>query len=270
MAYRAGYVSLLLLLSVTFVRQQATEEKRADIYQQVPENQRKLLTETIEKLVAAEKKGDWKSIYELMDRQSGETESKFLKKMNSTRRLREFSPSKVTFMPPDGSWNIQGCALFEGDPKQQGHIADITARWKDSRWYLSPVAFVPFGSEKKASFRDCPMPELKSTSTIWRVGPSAISVPMPGAPGSGVRNLGLGVDSSFLELGDDGTRDQRGQTGRFQLPSIHLINPQIILLTLYLFCAIVLRVWLAPTRQSFPNIPIFTLLQTPPPATPFF
>jgi len=101
--------------------------------------------------------GDWKSVYELMDKQSGQTESKFLRKMNRMRPLREFSPSKVTFMPPDGSWNIQGCASFEGDRKEHGNIADITARWKNSRWYLSPVAFVLFGDEKKANLRHCLM-----------------------------------------------------------------------------------------------------------------
>jgi len=142
----------------TTVRQQAVAEEPVDIYEQVPKDQRKFLTETIEKLVAAEKRGDWKSVYELIDKQSGDTESRFLKKMKHMRRLRQFSALKVTFMPPDASWNIQGYASFEGDASQHGHIADFTAHWKDSRWYVSPVALVPFGNEKKAYFRDCSMP----------------------------------------------------------------------------------------------------------------
>ncbi len=173
-SYLAILVSLLLPLRVTLAWQQAKEEKNSDIYREIPAEQRKLLMETIEKLVAAEKKGDWKGVYDLIDKQSGETESKFLKKMKHMRLLREFSPSKVTFMPPDGSWNIQGCASFEGDPSQRGHIADITALWKDSRWYLSPVAFVPFGNEKKANLGECSITELKSRS--------AISRPMPMTP----------------------------------------------------------------------------------------
>jgi hypothetical protein len=153
-------VCCLLSLHVTLGGQKAGEETAVAVYQKVPAEQRKSLAEAVEKLVAAEKKGDWKTVYELSDKRSEETWSKFFKKMSHKRLLREFSPSKVTFMPPDGSWNIQGCASFEGDPDRHGHVADITALWSGSRWYLSAVAFVPFGDEKKATLQDCFIPEF--------------------------------------------------------------------------------------------------------------
>ncbi len=137
-----------------------TDEKAVNIYQQIPAEQRRPLTEALENLIAAERTGDWKSVYELADKRPHETEEKFVKKMKSGKTLREFRPSKVTFMPPDGSWNIQGCASFQGDPNQRGHIADVTARWTGSRWYLSPVAFVLFGDENRANLRDCSVPNI--------------------------------------------------------------------------------------------------------------
>ena len=65
--------------------------------------------------------------------------------MKGGHPLWKFRASKVTFIPPDDSWIIRGWASFEGDPKEHGHLANITANWRDSRWYLSPVAFALVG-----------------------------------------------------------------------------------------------------------------------------
>ena len=151
-------LNLLIATSAVIAQQQSPENKRADVYQHVPDQQRKLLTEAIEKLVAAEKARDWKTVYDLIDKNSRDSESRFLSETKHLRRLLEFVPTKVTFMPADGSWNIQGCARFEGDPKNHGHIADVTAQWLEARWYLSLVAYVPFGSEKEARILPCSIP----------------------------------------------------------------------------------------------------------------
>jgi len=142
-------------LFFTFSLSQQTPEAGDDIYQKIPTEQRRQLEEAIGKLIAAEKLGDWKSVYALLHDQTDETEGAFVSKMKRQRRLREFRPSKVTFMPPDNSWIIQGCASFAGEPEARGHVADITARWREPRWYLSPIAFVPFGNEKGAQLREC-------------------------------------------------------------------------------------------------------------------
>ena len=94
--------------------QQSSGAEQEDIYRKIPENQQQPLKQALNKLVEAEKAGDWKSVYDSIDKHSGETEDKFVTKMKGLHLLREFRPSKVTFMPPDSSWNIQGCASFEG------------------------------------------------------------------------------------------------------------------------------------------------------------
>lgn len=162
-AFIAILLSLLFPPTVALLQQEKTDEKRADVYQHIPQEQRELLRQAVEKLIAAEKKADWKSVYQLLDKKPGETEDSFLKETKRMRLLREFLASKVTFIPPDNSWVIQGCALFEGDPKQHGHVADITARWIESRWYLSPVVFAMF---EKGKVRECSTPQAKVTSTM--------------------------------------------------------------------------------------------------------
>jgi hypothetical protein len=157
----AFLIALTVVLSAAFPSATQQGNTKGDVYQKVPTVQREALMQAVDKLVSAERSGDWRAVYLLLDKQLAETEEAFLAKMKGQCTLREFRASKMTFMPPDGSWNIQGCASFDGDPRQRGHIADITARWKDSRWYLSPIAFVPFGNEKKADFRECSVPESR-------------------------------------------------------------------------------------------------------------
>ena len=50
--------------------------------------------------------------------------------MKGQRTLRELHASKIALMPPDGSWNIQGCASFAGEYGGKGHVATLTARWR--------------------------------------------------------------------------------------------------------------------------------------------
>lgn len=149
--------AVLLLMTPWLAIEQGTEDKREDIYQGIPAERRQSLKQAVNRLVEAEKVGDWKGVYALLDKQPAESEDSFRRKMESLRRLQEFRPLKVTFMPPDDSWNIQGCAALAGDPDGQGHVADLSARWKDSRWYLSVISFVPFGSERGGQLRKCPM-----------------------------------------------------------------------------------------------------------------
>lgn len=101
-----------------------------------------------------------------MNKKLTETEAKFVSKMEQAHQLREFRPSKVTFVRPDRSWNIQGCASFEGDQTGKAMVAGVHARWGDSRWHLSPIAIDLFGSEKKMAPRQCLLAEEKPVSTI--------------------------------------------------------------------------------------------------------
>lgn len=173
MAFIAILLSMLFPPTVAPLQEEKTDEKQADIYQHIPEEQRELLRQAVDKLVAAEKNADWKSVYQLLDKKPGETEGSFLRETKRMRRLREFSPYKVTFIPPDDSWVIQGCALFEGDAKQHGHVADITARWIDSRWHLSAVAFAVF---EKGKLHECLKPQAKLAGTTPEDVRSAIQV----------------------------------------------------------------------------------------------
>jgi hypothetical protein len=147
--------AILLSIAPSSVRQQPAVDKREDIYREIPEEQRGPLKQALDKLVEAEKAGDWKSVYASLDKQPAETEDNFVNKMKRGHTLREFRPSKVTFMFADGSWNIQGCASFEGDQTGRGRIVGVHARMADSQWHLSPVAIDLFGSEKKMAPREC-------------------------------------------------------------------------------------------------------------------
>jgi hypothetical protein len=170
-----------ILLSTTplSVRQQAAGDKREDIYRKIPEEQRGPLKQALDKLVEAEKAGDWKSVYASLDKQHVETEDNFVSKMKRGHTLLEFRPSKVTFMPPDGSWNIQGCASFEGDHTGRGRIGSVHARWADSQWHLSPVVMDLFGSEKKMTPRECSIPQAKPIGTMHGNGASASATYSP-------------------------------------------------------------------------------------------
>jgi hypothetical protein len=150
--------TILLSVAASSTRQLPAEDTQEDIYRRIPENQRQPLKQALDKLVEAEKAGDWGSVYVSIDKHSGKTKDKFIAKMKGLHLLREFRPSKVTFMPPDSSWNIQGCASFEDYRTDRGQIASVNARWENSQWLLSPVAIDLFGSEKKMNPRECPMP----------------------------------------------------------------------------------------------------------------
>jgi hypothetical protein len=128
---------------------------QVDVYENVPAELREELKQAVDSLVAAEKIGDWKAVYALQYNHPTEAESRFISKMKRTRILREFRPWRVVFVPPDSDWTIQGCASFEPDRNDRGHISNIHATWKDSRWYVSAIAFVPVGDEKKAAIQEC-------------------------------------------------------------------------------------------------------------------
>lgn len=154
---------MIFVLGVTPIvfgesHQQKEGQESGDIYRQVPEDRRQALRQTVDKLLEAEQQADWKVVYQLLDRKSGETEEGFLKKVKGRRPLREFRPSKVTFIPPDDAWVIRGCASFEDDPKDHGHLANIRATWSDSRWHLSLVSFALVGNEKGGKLQDCSIP----------------------------------------------------------------------------------------------------------------
>jgi hypothetical protein len=157
--------------------QEDVGSKRVDVYQEIPNEQREQLKQAVRKLVEAERARDWKSVYALLDEKPTETEDKFVSKMKPGRTLHEFQPFKVTFVPPDGVWNIEGCASFEGDQTGQGRVASVHARWGDSRWYLSPVVIDLFGTEKKMTPRPCLIAKEKSAKTTYGAAPTASSTP---------------------------------------------------------------------------------------------
>src|SRR5256885_1701926 len=153
---------VLLTLVLTPISLQSNHkqpaETPADMYQKVPEDRRQSLREAVDNLIGAEQRADWKAVYQLRERTPGETEADFLRYAARGRPLREFRLTKIVFIPPDDSWVIRGCASFGGDLKERGHVADITAKWRDSRWYLSVVAFVLLGNEKGGKLQDCSIP----------------------------------------------------------------------------------------------------------------
>jgi hypothetical protein len=131
--------------------------QREGIYFQVPTERRLSLEQAVNLLVEKEKVGDWKGVYALIDKPLTESEESFRKKNESLRRLRGFRPSKVTFIPPNDSWSIEGCAAFAGDLDSQGRVANLHAHWRQSRWYLSTISLELFGSEKGGDVRKCSM-----------------------------------------------------------------------------------------------------------------
>jgi hypothetical protein len=148
--YLAIVLSLLSSVMPLAALQEGLGSSPAEIYQQIPREQRESLRQAVEKVIVAQKARDWKTVWDLYDKRQGEssqpydkrqdeTESNFLKKMNRSRLLRDFKPAKVSFFPPDSYWVIEGCASFAGDAKGEGIEADVHARWADARWYLSSV-----------------------------------------------------------------------------------------------------------------------------------
>ena len=156
MNFLAVVVTTLVFFAMpSLLRCQGTNAKAATIYKEIPESQRNLLIQSVNKLILAERRGDWKVVYELFDKQPDETEEAFAKKMQRGHSLLDFSPFKVTFYPPNRSWIIQGCASFEGDAQHERWVASVHARWVHSRWYLSPVVIELFGEEDKMNPRAC-------------------------------------------------------------------------------------------------------------------
>lgn len=159
---------LTILLSITAlpVGQQGPGDKQEDVFQKVPEDQRKPLRRAVEKLIEGEKSGDWKSVYELVEKRPGQTEDNFVKEMERRRLLREFVPLSLTFVPPEDRWIFEGCANFDGDGKGVGEYSTIHARWKDSRWHLSGVAIELFekGKTRKCSMTASTIPTTMPTT----------------------------------------------------------------------------------------------------------
>jgi hypothetical protein len=141
-----------------------------DIYQQVPKEQRELLSQSIQELVVAQEKRDWQAVWQLYDKRQGqvdlpydqrkdELESSYLSKMQRMRRLRGFTPKIVYFFPPDNYWVIEGCASYEENNGGEGLWSDLHARWIGTRWYFSPVSIElskePGADGKVTSPRSC-------------------------------------------------------------------------------------------------------------------
>lgn len=158
-------LSFLLILGqpVTVPNQEAPAQER-DPYEPIPASQRESLKQAVEKLVAAETQRDWQTVWELYDRRPEETKESFLQRMKLRRRLRVFQVLRISFYPPEGSWTIDGCACFQEDKAGKGVWASVTAKWKDTRWYLSPVAIGLFGSEKAMNVRECSIPSQSPTT----------------------------------------------------------------------------------------------------------
>jgi len=171
--------SLALLMVTATVGRQGVGDRPENLYQEIPGQQRELLKQTLNKLVESEKSRDWKSVYALLAKQPTETEDSFVSKMKRTHALLEFRPSKLTFMPPDSSWDIKGCASFKGDRAGRGRVASVHAHWVDSQWYLSPVVVDLFGSEKKMTPRECSIPKATPTSMTHGNSSSASAIFSP-------------------------------------------------------------------------------------------
>jgi hypothetical protein len=147
----------ILLTAGVFPRasKQTTQEMPNDLFRKIPADQREALREGVQRLIEAEKKGDWKTVFELGERRPGQTADSFASERKRRRPLRDFVPASLTFIPPDEEWVIEGCASVEGDRKSLGHISTIHARWKDSRWFVSEIAVAP---SEKGLIRECSMP----------------------------------------------------------------------------------------------------------------
>jgi len=153
---RSLLVSLLLLAIVGTQRQ--TTASNDQVYDPVPNDQRVLLKHALAELVDAERGANWKSVFALIDHEPGETEESFVDKMRHARRLKDFSPSKISFYPPSESWLVTGCAVFGNAGNGEGEEANVHARWEGSRWYLSVVAIQLIGPENKTKTRHCSIP----------------------------------------------------------------------------------------------------------------
>ena len=136
-------------------RHQVSAGDRTNVYQNVPEDQRELLRLAVEKLIEAEKHGDWQSVFELVEKRPGQTEDSFVKDQERRKSLHDFLPFSLTLDPAQDGWVFEGCANFDDDAKDIGEYSTIHARWKDSRWYLSGVAIAMFDKGKilKCSMR---------------------------------------------------------------------------------------------------------------------
>lgn len=145
------FVMTLIAGPPTLHLQQTVEEQ--DLYSKVPVAHRKELRQALNKLIEAEKIGDWKTVYRLSADQNSVTEDQFLKKTG--RSVVEFQPLAITFIPPDHSWSIRGCAAFNGDSPGKGQLASVRAFWADSRWHLSPIAIELHEPENGTTLQRC-------------------------------------------------------------------------------------------------------------------
>ena len=172
--------SLLVVFTIVLstaalpVGQHGPEDKREDVFRKVPEDQREQLSGVVEKLIEAEEGGDWKSVFELVEKRPGQTEDSFVKEMQRRRLLHELASLSLTFVPPEEGWILEGCANFDGDGKGVGKYSTIHARWKDSRWYLSGIAFELF---EKGKIRKCLIPRAKPAVLMHRTPPAASTIP---------------------------------------------------------------------------------------------
>ena len=132
-------VALLQAQGKTNTQQQPRDEKQADVYASVPAEQREQLKEAVGKLIVAEQKHDWKSVYEMTEHEPDDTEGLFLKRSKQMHALREFRVASIG-LAPSGGWYISGCVARVGvDKPGEGRKATIFARWGNGRWYLSVI-----------------------------------------------------------------------------------------------------------------------------------
>ena len=150
-------ISMMLIMSFAGSRQEQHQssllQERA--YASVPQAERESLRNAVQQLISLQTAGDWEKIYEILDNQQGLSRKQFLREMQG-KKLARFAPQSITFIPPEGTWMITGCGLFQPVRRnhRQGVFSSVHARKVGDGWRLTPVAIVLLNDEPRGQ-RPC-------------------------------------------------------------------------------------------------------------------
>ena len=114
---------------------------KLDIYSPLPASDRDSFRIGLDKFVALEEQGKWDELFPLYDNEENVTLKQFVKGNRGLIPLLQFTPVRVTFIPPANSWEVEGCATFARPTSgKKSEYSTVHGRKSSNGWRFSMVA----------------------------------------------------------------------------------------------------------------------------------
>jgi hypothetical protein len=136
-------VSFVVLASSCLLSQSPSVTAEPKWYSSVPETERQAFLSRFERAIILRKQSAWSDLYDMRYNQDNETKQEYVTTRSQWRALIWFHPKRAFYVPPEDSWNIQGCARYR-DPSGKEYLAPsvMHAYLVSQQWLFNDLAVI--------------------------------------------------------------------------------------------------------------------------------